>query len=113
MNKYMILYMAPMSSEEQMQSAGDAGSQDIMKLWMDWYGRIGTALVDAGVPLASGMDYTSTASAKTTAPYISGYSVIHAADMDAAHTMVSDHPHLMMPGASIQVLEMMPMPTSM
>lgn len=39
MTKYMILYMAPMSSEEQYQSAGPEEGQKIMALWMTWYGK--------------------------------------------------------------------------
>jgi hypothetical protein len=113
MKKYMILYLAPMTSDEQHQAAGPEEGQKIMKLWMDWYARQGAAIVDGGVPLATGMNYTSTTSAKAQAPHISGYSVVQAANMDGAHKMISDHPHLMMPGASIQVLEMLPMPTSM
>ncbi len=113
MTKYMILYMAPMSSEEQYQSAGPEEGQKIMALWMTWYGKYGSIIVDGGVPLANGMDYTTNSGAKTHAPYASGYSIIQADDMDQAHKIISDHPHLMMPGSSIQVLEMMPMPTSM
>jgi hypothetical protein len=30
--------------------------------------------------------------------------------MDAARTLLSDHPHFMMEGNSIEVLELMPMP---
>ena len=113
MNKYMILYMAPMTSEDQMQTAGREEGQKIMQLWIDWYTRQGAAIVDPGVPLASGMNYTTTTSARAQAPHVSGYSIVQAANVDGVHKMISDHPHLMMPDASIQVLEMLPMPTSM
>ncbi|MBE0689884.1 MAG: hypothetical protein IH587_07160 [Anaerolineae bacterium] len=113
MNKYKILYMAPITSEEQHQTMGPEDGQKMMQQWMAWYNKQGAAIIDPGVPLSSGMDYTTTTSAKLQAPYIVGYSVVEAADMNAAHKMISDHPHLTMPGASIQVLEMLPAPTSM
>jgi hypothetical protein len=113
MNKYMLLYMAPMSSEEQMQAASAAEGQQVIQQWMDWYARQGAAIVDGGVPLATGTIYTTATSAQAQAPYVAGYSIVQAADKDAARQMISDHPHLMLPGASIQVLEMLPMPTSM
>jgi hypothetical protein len=40
---------------------------------------------------------------------ITGYTIVQAKDMDAAKAMLTDHPHLMMPKASIEVLEIMPM----
>jgi len=40
---------------------------------------------------------------------VTGYSIVQAKDLEAAKAMVTDHPHLMMPKASIEVLEIMPM----
>jgi hypothetical protein len=40
---------------------------------------------------------------------LTGYSIVQADDMEAAKAMVKDHPHFMLPKASIEVLEIMSM----
>ena len=75
---------------------------------MAWYKKCGKAIVDMGAPLGKGvcLDKKGTSKGKT---QITGYTIVQTKDMDAAKSMLADHPHLMMPKASIEVLEIMPM----
>jgi hypothetical protein len=40
---------------------------------------------------------------------VTGYSVVQADYMNVVKAMLTDHPHFMMPNASVEVFEMMPM----
>ncbi len=108
MKKYLVLYMAPVSAEEQMQGAGTDDGQKVMDMWMAWMGKAGAAIVDGGTPLGHGMNFTPTSSAKVQAPYVAGYAIMQADNMDSLKDTLTGHPHYMLPGGSIQVLEMMP-----
>jgi hypothetical protein len=41
---------------------------------------------------------------------VSGYSIVEGGSKDAVTDLLKTHPHLKRPGASIDVLEMLPMP---
>jgi hypothetical protein len=105
MKKFMLLYMSPVSAEENMANAGP----DDMKPWMEWFGKVGSAMVDMGMPLSKGVNVTKDGSSEGTS-HLVGYSIVQAADMDAAKALASDHPHLMQDGTSIEVVEVLPAP---
>jgi hypothetical protein len=103
----MILYMAPVAAEVQMNVSPEEMKKG-MEPWVAWYKKYGKAIVDQGAPLGKGLcvDKKGTAKGQT---QVTGYSIVSAKDIDAVKTMISDHPHLMMPKASIEALEIMPM----
>jgi hypothetical protein len=107
MMKFMVLYMAPVSAEAQMNVSPEEMKKG-MEPWNAWYKKCGKAIVDMGAPLGKGIyvDKKGSSKGKT---QVTGYSIVQAKDMDAAKAILADHPHLMMPKASIEVLEMMPM----
>ena len=106
MTRYLVLYHSDVSAEEQMQQS-EAEGQASMQAWMDWAGRTGPALTDFGTPLGNprrvGPDG---ASAATTT--IAGYSIVEAADADAAAALMVGHPHLEI--GTIEVLEGIELP---
>jgi hypothetical protein len=104
----MILYLAPVSAEQQMNVSPEEMKKG-MEPWLAWYEKSGKAIVDAGSPLAYGIQVTKEGSAKAQTQ-IAGYTIVQADDMDAAKAMVADHPHFMLPGATIEIYEMMQMP---
>ena len=103
----MILYMAPVAAEVQMNVSMQEMKKG-MEPWLAWYKKCGKAIVDQGAPLGRGMCIDKKGVAKTLTQ-VTGYSIVQAKDIDAVKAMVADHPHLMMPKASIEVLEVMPM----
>jgi hypothetical protein len=107
LNKFMILYMAPVSAEAQMNISPEDMKKG-MEPWMAWYNKAGKAIVDMGAPLGKGTSFDKKGSSKGQTQ-VTGYSIVQAKDIDAVKAMLTDHPHLMMPKASIEILEIMPM----
>ena len=103
----MILYMAPVSAEAQMNVSPEDLKKG-MEPWLAWFKKGGKAFVDTGTPLANGMHYTKAGSAKGKSE-VTGYSIVQAENMDAVKAILADSPHFMMQKASIEVFEMMPM----
>ena len=103
----MILYIAPVAAEAQMNVSPEAMKKG-MEPWVAWYKKFGNAIVDMGAPLGKGtyLDKKGISKGQT---QVTGYSIVQANDMEAVKAMLTDHPHLMMPKASIEALEIMPM----
>ena len=108
MSKYLLLYRAPSSAMEQMASATPEQAQAGMDAWMRWAGQAGDRVVDLGAPL--GESTVVGAQGGADGSYIAGYSLMQAGSVDEMKDLLEAHPHLMMDGASIQVLEVLPMP---
>ena len=108
MKKFMLLYMAPVTAEEQMAIKMDPEEgKKVMDAWTAWYDKCGSAMVDPGTPLGNGKTYaTESVGARTS--QVAGYSIVQADNLDVVMQMLEGHPHLMMPGFSIEVLESMP-----
>jgi hypothetical protein len=103
----MVLYMAPVAAEVQMNVSPEEMKKG-MEPWFAWQKKNAKAVVDLGAPLGKGacVDKKGTAKGQT---QVTGYSIVQAKELDAVKIMVADHPHLMMPKASIEILEIMPM----
>jgi hypothetical protein len=109
MSKFVFVYHAPSTpadapapSPEQMQQA--------MQAWMAWAGKVGDGMVDFGTPLAAGVRVTRDGTLPSERQVV-GYTILEAADMDAALALAQDHPHLDMPGGcEIEVHEAQPIP---
>ncbi len=107
LKKFVVLYMSPVSAEAQMNVSPEEMKKG-MEPWLAWYKKAGKAIVDQGAPLGMGSCFDKKGSSATKSQ-VTGYSIVQAKDMEAVKGMVSNHPHLMMPKASIEVFEMMPM----
>ena len=107
MQKFMVLYLAPISAEQQMNVSPEE-RQKGMAPWMKWMEKCGKALLDGGSPLGKGVRLAKSGGTGTNSE-VTGYSILQADNMDAAKKLMADHPHLMMPGFSIEVFEYLPM----
>jgi hypothetical protein len=106
MAKYLVLYRASMSAQEQMASGPPEQAQAGMELWMQWAGKAGSAIIDMGSPLQS----VATVG-KTGLPAIGGFSILEAENQNALQELLDDHPHFHSPGdTGIEVLEFLPVP---
>ena len=106
MAKYLVLYRASMSAQEQMASGTPDQAQAGMELWMQWAGKAGSAITDMGSPLQS-----VTTVGKAGLPSIGGFSVLEADGVDAVKQLLDDHPHFHAPGdTGIEILEYLPIP---
>lgn len=109
MKRFLVLYQSAASAEEQMARATPEQAKAGMDAWMAWAGKAAGAIVELGAPLGSGR-HVESGSSSTGRTEIRGYSILQAASTDDVVRLLDGHPHLMMPGASIEVLEALPMP---
>lgn len=82
-----------------------------MAKWGAWMGRVGGALVDIGTPLGAGVSVVDDGSAGTATP-LSGYSIVQAASLDEAESLVDGHPYLSDGSGdyAVDIYEMLPTP---
>jgi hypothetical protein len=109
MKKFLVLYQAPTSAMEQMAKATPEQSQAGMDAWMSWAKSAGGAIIDLGLPLGNGAALAQGSTSKGTTKIV-GYSLLQADSMKTVTQLMESHPHLRMPGFSIDVLEGLPMP---
>ena len=109
MKQFLVLYQADASAEDQMARATPEQAQAGMDAWMAWAGKAAGAIVELGAPLGGDRHIESGSKRAGTTP-IRGYSILQGASSDDIVEVLEGHPHLMMPGASIEVLEVLPMP---
>jgi hypothetical protein len=109
--KFLVLYMAPAESfANAMRNATPEQQRKGMEAWMAWMNKHKAAIVDGGAPLgkAKRVDKKGPSDTKNS---LGGYSVVQANSHDeAAKLFGSDHPHLHMPGAWIEITEIREIP---
>ena len=105
MSKFMILYRSPVSAREQLASATPEHQQAGMEAWRVWAEKVGYAIADLGSPLGHTTHVGPGAAGSTD---VAGYSILEAGSADEVESILFGHPHLSMPGASIEVLEIIP-----
>ena len=114
MKKFVILYRSPVTAMEQMQSASPAEAKAGMDEWVNWNKKAGKTVVDLGAPLGEGKSVKGNGAAQTIASgpsgYVTGYSIMQADSSAKLQAALKGHPHFKVPGASIEVLEVMQMP---
>jgi hypothetical protein len=83
----------------------EEGRQQAMAAFGAWVGATGKALVDPGAPLGPSRTVSagSVTDGRVSEPF-NGYSVLEAADLDAAVDLVRSHPYVGR-GGSLQVSE--------
>jgi hypothetical protein len=114
MSKYLVLYrsegaLTGISVSEMMAKTPPEQMAAGMALWKAWHDRSGAAIVDLGAPLDKSTVVKSSSSGPE-ATSITGYTILQAGSVDEAVALMKDHPHFHMPGASVQILECVPMP---
>jgi hypothetical protein len=111
MKKFLVLYMANRAEfENMMKNATPEQQKKGMDAWMKWMGDNKASLVDGGAPLGKTKRVDSKG-VKDATNELGGYSIVQAESADAATKIVGKgQPHLQMPGAWIEVVEIMPIP---
>ena len=111
MKKFMAIYMASGADfERMMKNSTPEQRSKGMEAWMKWMSDNKASILEGGAPLgktkradASGISDTKNS--------ICGYSIVQAETHDAATKLFGrDHPHVQMPGAWVEILEIMPLP---
>ena len=107
MKKFLILYTSPLSAQEQMDVSPEEMKKG-MEPWLAWMKKAKKGLVDGGIPLVNGMHFTKDDVAHSKMQ-VNGYSIMQAVNWEDLKALIVDHPHYMVPNASIEVFEMMSM----
>jgi hypothetical protein len=110
MKKFIVLYQSPTSAEEQMAKSSPEQAKAGMDMWMAWSKKAGAAIVDLGLPLGNGAQVDKSGAASKGKTQVAGYSILQAASIKDVAKILEGHPHFMMPGNTIEVLEALPMP---
>jgi hypothetical protein len=105
MSKFLVLYNSNQTAREQMAAATPEQAQAGMDAWMAWANKAGSAIVDLGSPLG---DSTTVGGKGAAGPSAGGYSIMQADSVDKLKGALDGHPHLMVPGNTIQVMEFLP-----
>jgi len=90
MSKYLYLYRGPATPMDQFTP--EEGAEQ-MKAWGEWMGRVGSALVDGGAPFGA-RSAVNDAGDTVSASEQNGYTIVEAADLDAAVKLLDRHPFL-------------------
>jgi len=106
----MAIYMAPIAEMQKLMEAGPEAAGAGMEEWARWAEKEKKNLADMGAPLGKTKRVTK-GGTKDVKNDIGGYSIILAESHDeAAKLFGPDHPHFkMIPGAYVEILEIMPM----
>jgi hypothetical protein len=109
MKKFLVLYESSASAAEMMSKMTPEQSKAGMDAWMGWANKAGKAIVDLGMPCGNAARVVKgTASASDSK--VAGFSILQGESKEAIHALLAEHPHFMVPGNAIVVLEMFPMP---
>lgn len=108
MPKFLVLYRSTMSAREQVMSMSPEQTKSTMEAWMAWALKTGAALVDLGAPMGE----SAVLQGPPATGHVSGHSFVRADSMDKAKALFKGHPHFEMPGASIEIIEVLPPPGS-
>jgi hypothetical protein len=110
MKQFIILYNGPATPSDQMTPEM---AKTIMAAWGVWMDKVGGAMKDMGQPMDPRMGRAVRDDGSTGEPLqLNGYSIIEAADLDAAAKLVEDHPFLSEKSGkfSVEVFELLPVP---
>lgn len=107
MTKYLILYNSDTSATEQMDVSQEQmqASMDEWNKWRDEATK--TVKFDYGLPVKPITRITSRGEA-TNDSTVTGYSTMEG-DKSTVMSLLMDHPHLKTPGATLDVMEMIPL----
>ena len=108
MARYMFVYKGEATDMADMTPEQGA---EVMAKWEVWMREVGTALTDVGSPFGPASSVVDDGSTGT-AVAASGYSIVEAADMDAARALTAGHPYLSdgKGDFAIDIFELMPVP---
>ena len=107
MTAYLLLYRAPVSASDQMANATPEQAQAGMDAWTTWADKAGPAITDMGSPT---QEVATLGAEGSGSGFVGGYSLMEAGSLEELRGLLDGHPHLMMDGASIEVLECLPVP---
>jgi hypothetical protein len=86
-SRFLVLYRAPVSAREQIESSTPEQRQTGMELWQTWAAKAGSAIVDLGAPLGDGAIVGDGDAYND----IAGFSILDAHSQQAVMGLLRDH----------------------
>jgi hypothetical protein len=102
MSKYLFVYYGGG------MAATPAEQKKSMDAWMAWFGKLGSAVVDAGTQTKPGKIVSKSGAKAIGDNPVAGYSIIKADNLDAAVAIAKSQPDVSK-GMQIGIYELMPM----
>jgi hypothetical protein len=111
MKKFLVLYKATAADFERAMKGTTPEQQKAgMDAWMAWGKKAAASIVDMGAPVGKTLLVTPKG-ASPSSNDIGGFSILQGESSEAIAEILKGHPHFsMMSGATIEVVEMMPIP---
>jgi hypothetical protein len=110
MKKFLVLYRMDMAEMQKMMASTSAEERKkSMEEWQVWMKRNVTSFADHGGPVGK-TKQVAASGATDTRNDVGGYSIVQAESHEAAAALFADNPHITMPRATVEVMEIMPMP---
>ena len=110
MKKFLVLYKASAQDFAKAMSSTPAQQKAGMDAWMAWSQKAAASIADMGGPLGKSLRVTP-AGASPVVNDLGGYSVLQGESKEAVAATMKGHPHFMMgDSASIEIIELMPIP---
>lgn len=109
MKKFLVLYKAPSSAFEEMGKATPEQQKAGMDAWMAWGQKAAASIVDMGAPLGKSLRVTKSGASPTTND-LGGFSILQGESKEAVAEAMKGHPHFMMPGGFMEIVEFMAIP---
>lgn len=108
MPKFMMVYKGDATDLADME---EEAMNAVTAAWDVWMEKVGPALSDLGTPFGSGSSVVDDGTSGT-AISLTGYSIVEAADMDAAKALADGHPYLSEGKGdyAIDLFELLPVP---
>jgi hypothetical protein len=109
MKKFLVVYRMDMAAMKQMMETSSAEDrQKGMDEWRTWMQAHAADFADMGGPTGKNTHVTK-GGAEEMSNDVGGYSVIQAESKEAAIALLADNPHFSMPGATIDLMEVVQM----
>ncbi|HEX2880668.1 MAG TPA: hypothetical protein VHO25_14145 [Polyangiaceae bacterium] len=114
MKKFLAIYIGTTEALAQWQKLDEQERkkqmQEGMAVWMKWHKDNAASILDAGNPLGFTKSISNSGIADTK-NQMTGYVLVQAETQQAAAQLFVNHPHFtIFPGASVEIMECLPMP---
>jgi hypothetical protein len=110
MKTFLVLYRMDMQEMQKMMTNMSAEDRKKnMGEWEAWMKKNMSSFADHGGPVGKTKQVAASGTTDTKND-IGGYSILQAESHEAAAALLADNPHFTMPGATVEVMEIMAMP---
>ncbi len=110
MKKFLVLYRMDMAKmKELMATMTPEDQKKDMAEWGEWMKANMASFADGGAPVGKNMEVSASGSVQKSND-VGGYSILQAETIEEAAKIIATGPHVKMPGATTDVMEIVAMP---